>query len=94
MGLSRRRWSPLESGPPGPSTAAVIGPPLPHMVPSPETLHALVIPTGYGLQAVYQCILRQAITASSLFREWCAVESVYLFHEAMRFFNVTFTISY
>ena len=41
--LSRRRWSPRQNwSPPGTSTAAVIGPPLPRMVPSHETLHALV----------------------------------------------------
>ena len=40
--LSRRRWSPAKIGPPGTSTGAVIGPPLPRMVPSHETLHALV----------------------------------------------------
>ena len=35
--LSRRRWSPAKFGPPGPSVAAVFGPPLPCTVPPSST---------------------------------------------------------
>ena len=33
MALSCRGWSPLKIGPPGPNIAAIIGPPLPRIVP-------------------------------------------------------------
>ena len=47
---------PRQIGPPGPSTAAVIGPPPATHGPPPDTLHALVFPKGYGLRAVHQCV--------------------------------------
>ena len=36
IGLSRRTWSPAKFGPPGPSVAAVCGPPVPQPVPPPS----------------------------------------------------------